>query len=29
MSGIEVSNFGKPGTDTLLSDGIGEDDTSG
>src|SRR5579859_4575319 len=29
MSGTEVSNFGKPGTDTELSDGIGEEDTRG
>src|ERR1051326_1188742 len=29
MSGTEVSNFGKPGTETSFSDGIGEDETSG
>src|SRR5262245_30176693 len=29
VSGTLVSNFGKPCTDTPLSDGIGEDETSG
>src|SRR3954471_11820217 len=29
MSGTEVSNFGKPGTDTSLSDGIGDEEISG